>query len=212
MAAGTASRYIVTPGRLDDFVRHVREARDVIAGLGGTLVLRRTQVGGEASGQLGLTIFFDDARKRAEALERVRTENLLASMAAAVQGANPPAQITTRAWLEEVGESGGIPEPKTVLSTSTLLATPGHAAEAVSALEAARKKHNGMGIPARLFRVSYGGALSGAFIYGMSYDSLPQMQDFIEANAAAAPLPIADAIGAGALTSVSRTVSFAIDL
>lgn len=212
MAAGTASRYVVAPGRTEEFVTAVRGASGVLTPLGATVGLRRMQVSGENSGQLSLTIVFEDERTRAVVLERVRTENLLASFAEAVQGADPPAQPVSRAWLNEVGGPGGVPQMSPVLSVVTVRPVPGHSDAALKALADAQRKHTGLGVQGRVWRVVVGGPMTGAYLYGTPHASLPALQDFREANMSTGRLPISEAIEAGVLAPFGASIGFTIDL
>lgn len=212
MSAASASRFVVAPGRREEFIGVIRQIKGVMGPLGGTTTLRQVQYGGETAGQLSLVTMFESERARAEALDKSRAENLLAGVAATMQGANPPAQLLSRVLLSEVGGPEGLPMPKPVLTSAAWSVAPGHFDEAMAAFEAARAKHAGLGVEARLFRVASGGALNGALIRGMSFDSLAAQQTFADANAAAPGTPIGTAVRAGTITSVGASLQFSIDV
>jgi hypothetical protein len=176
------------------------------------VALRQVQTAGENAGQLSLTIMTESERKRAEVLDTVRGEQLMASVTETMQGANPPAQVVSRVWLNEIGGPGDVPQPTPVLTTILAQPASGWLDEAVAALEAARAKHLRLGLTPRVFRVVNGGALTGAFIYGLTHASLTALQDFVEANAAGGRLPLRAAADAGALTGFAQSLSFQIEL
>ncbi len=215
MAVSVLSQFRAIPGRGQEFLKIVGEAKAVNERLGAKVIVRQTVFGGELAGVIIVGSLFESEESHAEFTERLLQEqdHPLFVMS---RSANPPATLLSRSLNVEITPRpfGRTPTVKP-LSTVSVFRRSGNFDEVQAALARAQELHESLGATVTVWRPQFAGSNAGTIAYLQGHDGFTARAQFATKLAQAnqgKPGPIGQLIRSGAITPVSSGLSVEVDV